>query len=99
MLLVTALLLLVRFDRDTAIGFHHKRAGHSNLEMKVAVVGSGISGLSASWLLSDDHEVHVFEREAKLGKLMTSSHRQSTSCRVSFFIWLCALYSYVKIRY
>ncbi len=37
--------------------------------MRIAVVGSGISGLSAAWLLSRDrdYEVVLFEREARLG--------------------------------
>ena len=35
--------------------------------MKIAVVGSGISGMLAARLLSDDHEVHVFEANDYLG--------------------------------
>ncbi len=35
--------------------------------MKIAVVGSGISGLGAAWLLSQKHEVHLFESENRLG--------------------------------
>lgn len=35
--------------------------------MKIAVVGSGIAGLSAAWLLSQDHEVTIFEKSARLG--------------------------------
>jgi predicted NAD/FAD-binding protein len=35
--------------------------------MRVAVVGSGISGLGTAWLLSRRHEVHLFERRARLG--------------------------------
>ena len=35
--------------------------------MRVAVVGSGISGLGAAWLLSPEHEVDVFEAEDRLG--------------------------------
>lgn len=35
--------------------------------MKVAVVGTGIGGLSAAWLLSLNHEVDVFEQAATLG--------------------------------
>ena len=34
---------------------------------QIAVIGSGISGLSAAYYLSRSHEVHVFERAARLG--------------------------------
>lgn len=34
---------------------------------RIAIVGSGISGLSAAWLLSRNHDVTVFEKNAKLG--------------------------------
>lgn len=42
--------------------------------MKIAVVGSGIAGLSAAWLLSRRHEVVLFERESRLGG-HTHTHR------------------------
>jgi uncharacterized protein len=35
--------------------------------MRIAVVGTGIAGLASAWLLSPRHEVHVFERRARLG--------------------------------
>src|SRR5260221_12720526 len=42
--------------------------------MKIAVVGSGIAGLSAAWLLSRQHEVVLFEREERLGG-QTHTHK------------------------
>jgi predicted NAD/FAD-binding protein len=35
--------------------------------MRIAIVGGGISGLAAAWLLSREHEVDLFEREERLG--------------------------------
>ncbi|KZP04630.1 FAD/NAD(P)-binding domain-containing protein [Athelia psychrophila] len=37
--------------------------------MKIAVVGSGVSGLAATWLLNEysDHEVHLYEADSRTG--------------------------------
>jgi hypothetical protein len=35
--------------------------------MKIAVVGSGISGLAAAWLLAREHEVSLFEADERIG--------------------------------
>ncbi len=35
--------------------------------MKIAVIGGGIGGIGAAWLLSPSHEVDVYEAEAMLG--------------------------------
>jgi predicted NAD/FAD-binding protein len=37
------------------------------LSQKIAVIGSGISGLVSSYLLSKDHEVHLFEQNDYIG--------------------------------
>ncbi len=42
--------------------------------MRIAVVGSGISGLAAAWLLSREHQVALYEAERYLGG-HTHTHR------------------------
>jgi uncharacterized protein len=47
--------------------------------MKIAVVGSGISGLSSAYLLGQKHEVHLFEADNRLGgHAHTSTINQGT---------------------
>ena len=43
--------------------------GHQSLgrRQRIAVIGSGISGMSAAWLLSQRHDVHVFEQAGRIG--------------------------------
>lgn len=47
--------------------------------MKIAVIGSGISGLGASYLLAQKHEVHLFESDSRLGGHAHTSHINSGS--------------------
>jgi predicted NAD/FAD-binding protein len=35
--------------------------------LSIAVIGSGISGLSAAWLLNRDHDVQAFEADGRIG--------------------------------
>jgi len=39
----------------------------SSAPLKIAVVGAGISGMSATWLLSQGHDVTLYEAEPRLG--------------------------------
>lgn len=39
----------------------------SNVRLRIAVVGAGISGLSAAWLLSQRHDVVVYEKAHRVG--------------------------------
>ena len=49
---------------------------------RIAVVGSGISGMAVAYLLSRKHEVHLLEREDRLGG-HTHTHTIPTSRGVS----------------
>ena len=40
---------------------------NNNLKQKIAIIGSGISGISASYFLSSKYEVHLFEKDNYLG--------------------------------
>ena len=35
--------------------------------MRIAIVGAGVSGLVAAWILSRKHEVTVFEKDSRVG--------------------------------
>lgn len=43
------------------------RPPRSGCDVRLAVIGSGISGLGAAWLASRRHEVHLFEARDRLG--------------------------------
>ena len=40
---------------------------HPRIRQRIAIVGGGISGLAAAWLLADQHEITLYEAEPRLG--------------------------------
>lgn len=44
--------------------------------MKLAIIGSGISGLGAAYVLSRAHDVEVFERAARAGGHTRTIHHE-----------------------
>ena len=51
---------------------------HAGAALDIAVIGSGISGLSAAWLLSQKHRVTVFEADTRPGGHSNTVDVQST---------------------
>ncbi len=45
----------------------HSKTFPADRPLNIAVIGSGISGMSAAWLLSEKHDVTVYERQTRLG--------------------------------
>ena len=44
-----------------------KYQSSGQVQLDIAIVGSGIAGMSAAWLLSQAHSVTIFERETRIG--------------------------------
>lgn len=76
--------------------------------MRVAVIGSGISGLSAALLLSRYHDVHLIEKDDRFGghsrTLEVSHEGQQQPVDTGFIVfnrrnypWLCKLFNWLEV--
>jgi len=79
-----------------------------NGQLKIAVIGTGISGLSAAWLLSNRHDVTVYEKAARLGghanTIDVPQHGASVPVDMGFIVYnpetypnLTALFDYLDV--
>jgi predicted NAD/FAD-binding protein len=78
--------------------------------LNIAVIGSGISGMSAAWLLSQGHDVTVYEQDSRLGghsntvEATSSGGRGGTPVDTGFIVYndrnypnLVALFEHLKV--
>ena len=49
--------------------------------LKIAVVGCGVAGLTAAWLLGRKHDVHLFEKTTTLAGTRALSKSQAARMR------------------
>ena len=77
-------------------------------KLDIAVVGSGIAGLSAAWLLSKNHNVHLFEKDDHAGGHSNTRQIETQNGQVAvdtgFIVYneenypnLTALFSYLGV--
>ncbi|MDP2699458.1 NAD(P)/FAD-dependent oxidoreductase [Thalassospira sp.] len=73
-------------------------------KLKIAVVGSGISGLSAAWLLSQKHDVTLYEKDDRPGGHSNTVDAGTTPVDTGFIVYnvasypnLCALFDHLGV--
>ena len=74
-------------------------------KLNIAVVGSGISGLSAAWLLSQSHNVTLYEKDDRAGGHSNTVDAGQTPVDTGFIVYntrcypnLCALFDHLGVE-
>jgi predicted NAD/FAD-binding protein len=60
--------------------------GRIPVVLRIAVIGSGVSGLGAAYVLSRSHEVHVFERDGRAGGHANTVVRDGLALDTGFLV-------------
>jgi uncharacterized protein len=79
--------------------------GESDKTLNIAVIGSGIAGLSAAWLLSSKHDVTLYEAEDWLGGHSHTVEAQGQVVDTGFIVYnertypnLTALFAHLQVE-
>jgi predicted NAD/FAD-binding protein len=59
----------------------------SQKRLKIAIIGTGISGMSASWLLSMAHDVTIFEKDDRIGGHTNTVDVNGTGVDTGFIVY------------
>ena len=65
------------------------------MKKKIAVIGSGISGISAAYILSSKYKIHLFEKNDYFGghtRTLTIPEDNNIAIYVPNFIWTETVY-------
>ena len=59
----------------------------SQKRLKIAIIGTGISGMSASWLLSMAHDVTILEKDDRIGGHTNTVDVDGTGVDTGFIVY------------
>ncbi len=80
------------------------KGGTTGERRNIAIVGSGIAGMSAAWLLASAHDVTLFEADGRIGGHSNTVDAGSTPVDTGFIVYneatypnLTALFAHLKV--